>query len=676
MENPTILILTREIGLYHTFSENIHEIFGSQIQLESNHFPPNNLNNIDLILSAADDLYQNFIVPAKSNIPMIYPNRTIDFNKLEQLFELPRGTHCLLVSNDEGTAHESVDLLKRLGFDYLDMTAYSPDMNLRPPINMDVAITHGLAQIVPNEITNIIDLGNRSLDLSTLFEIASRLGLPFKKSTHMTIDYVKNFVRIGRELANSLQNGRYLNLQLEAVLDAAQEGIIFVNDAWKIAFFNTAASNILGIKQEGTNEKHYTEVIRDFPVEEIIKTKKAIPRHMVRYQGLNLLTTLIPIILDEIFSGFVIIFQDVSHVERMEQEIRKKKRESGLNTKYTFANIIGSSDSIEKTKNLAKKIARSDYTVTITGESGTGKEIFAQAIHEYSSRNNGPFVAVNFAGISDSLVESELFGYEEGAFTGAIKGGKTGLFELAQNGTLFLDEIGDAPPKIQAAILRVIQEKEITRVGGNKVVPINVRLIAATNKDLHKMIMEGTFREDLFYRLNQLPLNLPPLRERREDIKVLIDYIMKKNNFNIELSSELLSELSAYRWPGNVRDLESVITYLSVSMEGTKATTENLPFQLRDMQRHETHVDKIIKLLESKGDLSVFEDILHCLSLDKSDSSGIGRTTLQSMMSIPISENQLRTKLNILKKYDCIHTGVKKQGTQITDLGVSVLDKL
>lgn len=672
MEKPTILLVTKEIELYHTFSESIRGIFGNHIQLKSNHSPPNDLDNIDLILSGTDELYQDFIDSENITIPIIIPNRSIDFNKLEQLFELPRETNCLLVSNDEQVAHESVDLLKRLGFDYLNLTAYSPDMHPLPPINSNVAITHGLTNFVPGKMSKVIDLGNRSLDLSTLFEIARTLGLPFKKSNHITIDYMKNFVRVGRELANSLQNGRYLNLQLEAVLNAAQEGIIFVNETGQITFLNTAASNILGIEREGTNGKYYTEVIRDFPVEEVIKTKKQIPRHMVQYQGLNLLTTLNPVILDDIFSGFVIIFQDVSHVERMEQEIRKKKRETGLITKYTLADIIGSSDPIEKTKTLAKKIARSDYTVTITGESGTGKEVFAQSIHAFSSRSNGPFVAVNFAGISDSIAESELFGYEEGAFTGAIKGGKTGLFELAQNGTLFLDEISDAPPKIQAAILRVIQEREITRVGGTKVVPINVRLIAATNKDLHQMIMKGTFREDLFYRLNQLPLHIPPLRERTEDINVLISYIMKKKNINIEFLPELLSELSAYRWPGNVRELESVITYLSVSLEGTKATSDDLPLQLRDMKPDTTHVNKIVKLLEYKGDLSVFKDILHCLSFD----SGLGRTALQSMMHISISENQLRTKLDTLKKYDCIHTGIKKQGTSITDLGISVLNKL
>ncbi|MFA1820341.1 sigma-54 interaction domain-containing protein [Virgibacillus oceani] len=678
MKKTAILILTKEIGLYETFRENIREIFGDQIQLQSNHFAyaMKNLDKIDLILAGTDELYRDFIKKKNINIPCIIPNRSIDFNQLEQLFGLPQNTSCLLVSNDERVAHESVDLLNRLGFDYLSLIAYSSDMIPLPSINVDVAITHGLVDFVPETINRVIDLGNRSLDLSTLFEIAKFLHLPFEKSNHMTIDFVKNFVRIGKRLAHSLQNGRYLNLQLEAVLDVAQEGIIFGNEYGKITFFNAEASNILGIRREGVNGKHYTEVIANFPVEEVIKKRVQIPRHMIQYQGLNLLTTLNPIMLDNVFSGFVIIFQDVSHVQRMEQEIRKKQRESGLVTRYTFKDIIGNSNSIKKTKDLAKKLARSDYAITITGESGTGKEVFAQSIHSFSSRQSGPFVAVNFAGIPQSIAESELFGYEEGAFTGAAKGGKIGFFELAHNGTLFLDEIGDAPAKIQAAILRVIQEQEITRVGGDKVIPINVRLITATNKDFQKMIVEGSFREDLFYRLNQLPLHIPPLRERREDIGILIDYIMKKNHISMEISSEMLMKLSAYRWPGNIRELESTITYLSVSADGEKITVDDLPLPLREIKDDAANAKKIIKLLKSKDELPVFKEILHCLSLNKGRSSGIGRASLQSMMYIPISENQLRTKLNVLKKYDCVHIGQKKQGTSITDLGISVLNKL
>lgn len=418
MKRPVILILTKEVGLYYTFRDNIREIFSNEIQLRSNHFPPVDLEGVDLILSSgADNLHQDIVETSKVTIPFSYANRSIDFNKLEALFELPEGTSCLLVSNAKDIAYESVEMLERLGFDYLHLTAYSPDMHEPPDISgIDVAITHGLADLVPKEIERVHDLGNRSLDLSTLFEIAKALGQTLHQTNHMTTDYVRNFVRIGRELATASQNEHAINSYLKAVLDAAQEGIIFINSEGKITLFNREASTILGIDRQAAFNKHYTEILRDFPVDQVIKNKKPVPRQTLQIQGLNLVTTMNPLLLKGTFFGIIVTFQDVSHVQRMEQEIRKKKTDSGLTTKYTFADNVGESHVMKQIRHIAKKLARSEYTVLITGESGTGKEIFAQAIHEHSSRRNGPFVAVNFAGITQSLAESELFGYAEGAF--------------------------------------------------------------------------------------------------------------------------------------------------------------------------------------------------------------------------------------------------------------------
>lgn len=679
MNSPVILILTKKAGLYYTFRDNIREIFGDGIQLRSNLFPPIDLEEADLILSSgSDNLYHDLVNSDKVKAPLLVANRSIDSKKLEKLFELPKSTRCLLVSNDEKIAEQSVTMLKRLGFDYLNFTAYSPHMENVPDIrSIDVAITHGLADLVPKEVNNVLDLGNRGLDLSTLFEISKVLEKTFNQPSHITMDYLKNFVRIGRELAISVQNKHYINSYLEAILNAAQEGIVFMNEQGIITLFNEEASSILGIDNQKVIDKHYTHVLRDFQVEKVMKNYEPIPREIIKVQGLNLMTTIIPLMMDGNFSGVVVTFQDVTHVERMEMEIQKNKKKSGLTTKYTFADSVGVSNLMNKTKEIAKKLARSEYTVLITGESGTGKEIFAQAIHDYSSRSNGPFVAVNFAGISQSIAESELFGYEEGAFTGASRGGKTGLFELAQNGTIFLDEIGDAPLNIQAAILRVLQENNIMRVGGNKIVPINVRVIAATNKNLDSMIKEGTFREDLFYRLNQLPLTIPPLRERTEDIPALIDYFLSEKNSQMRFPEDVMSELTAYNWPGNVRELEGLITYLSVIVDGIEPAADDLPAGM-NVNKHKDVLDekRIARLLENNGEVFIYREILHCLSLSQKHHSGIGRTTLKSMMNISISESQLRTKLDILKDFDLICSGVKKQGTKITQTGLHVLSLL
>ncbi|GGK06832.1 ATPase AAA [Lentibacillus kapialis] len=678
MKRPVILILTKEIGLYNTFRDNIRDIFGSYIQLRSNHFPPVDLGGLDLILSSGtDNLHEDIVETSEVTAPLLIANRSIDFNRLEMLFELSEGTRCLLVSNAMDVAYESIAMLERLGFDYLRFTPYSPDMIELPDMNdIDVAITHGLVDLVPENMDRVIDLGNRSLDLSTLFEIAKVLGQTLHQANHMTMDYVRNFVRIGRELVTASQNEHDMNTYLEAILDAVQEGVIFVNQEGEITLFNQEASAILGIDAQAALGESWTEVVSAFPIKQAIQAEESVPRQTFKVQGLHLVTKMNPLRLNGTFSGIIVTFQDVTHVQQLEQEIRRKKTEAGLTTKYTFADNAGDSNLMAQTRQTAKKLARSAYTVFIKGESGTGKEIFAQAIHEHSFRCRGPFVAVNFAGITQSLAESELFGYAEGAFTGAIRGGKPGLFELAQNGTIFLDEIGDAPLNIQAAILRVLQEKEVMRVGGNTIVPTNVRVIAATNKNLEHMITEGTFREDLFYRLNQLPLEIPPLRDRTEDISALIDYFLEQKRIQMTFPPDVIETLSAYHWPGNVRELEGLITYLSVIVDGPGPTLDDLPGYIKEENVSSAELNRIVNLLENTGDKPVFKEILQCLVLNQNTDRGIGRHTLKSMMTTPISEGQLRTKLDTLKRCACIQIGIKKQGTKITRQGRHILERL
>lgn len=254
---------------------------------------------------------------------------------------------------------------------------------------------------------------------------------------------------------------------------------------------------------------------------------------------------------------------------------------------YTFDDIKGVSATLWSVKETAARAAHTDATILIRGESGTGKEVFAQAIHGVSPRRAGPFVAVNCAAIPDTLLESELFGYDEGAFTGARKGGKPGKFELAEGGTLFLDEIGDMPLVLQAKLLRVLQERMVERVGSSRARKVNVRIIAATNRDLMELIGSGQFREDLYYRLNVIPLEIPPLRERREDLYLLIDYLLKKYGRLLgkegkRLSAEVMGRLHAYHWPGNVRELENTTQYVVSLESGPLVTLESLPPHLRE----------------------------------------------------------------------------------------------
>ena len=269
--------------------------------------------------------------------------------------------------------------------------------------------------------------------------------------------------------------------------------------------------------------------------------------------------------------------------ERLKKEnIELKDRICRIGVNLSFGNMVGRSSAIQTVFSMALKVARFDSTVLITGESGTGKELVAQGIHQESERRNGPIVAVNCASIPESLLESELFGHVKGAFTGAIKD-KKGLFEMAEGGTLFLDEIGDVPVLLQPKLLRVLQEGEIRPLGGEKDRPINVRVIAATSKDLNVEIESGNFREDLFYRLNVIPIQLPPLRERSQDISLLCQFFITRFNETLKskiknISSEAMAKLMRYGWPGNVRELENAIERAIVLADGTTLEIENFSF--------------------------------------------------------------------------------------------------
>ena len=315
-------------------------------------------------------------------------------------------------------------------------------------------------------------------------------------------------------------------------------------------------------------------------------------------------------------------------------ELKKSKKSlekiSGGQAKYTFSQVIGKNEDFVKIINYAKKVADSKSTILITGESGTGKEVFAQAIHNYGTRKDEPFIAVNCGAIPRTLIESELFGYEDGAFTGAKKGGNAGKFEIADGGTIFLDEIGEMPIDMQTKLLRVIEEGVITRIGSSIEIPIDVRIIAATNKNLKCEIENGNFRTDLYYRINVIPICLPPLRKRREDIPELINYYMQKtaqklNKQSINIPEPYMNYLVNYDWPGNVRELENVIELIVNSEEfkfdlnnkldkvniNTSISNENISLELMEKQ----HIIKVLK--DVKGNMTIAANILE-----------IGRNTL------------------------------------------------
>ncbi len=367
----------------------------------------------------------------------------------------------------------------------------------------------------------------------------------------------------------SLNNIDYQGL-LEAVFLAAQDAISVVDEKGEHILVNPAYTRITGIEHDdiiGKNAHYDIEEGEESVHMKVLLTKKPVENTKLKLKpsGKTVVAQAAPIIVNGEMKGSVAVLHDISTIKDLTdklEEAEKKLRQ--LTYKYKPEDIIGSSKAINEVRKLIEKAARVPATVLLRGESGTGKELFANSIHAQSSRSHKNFVRVNCAALSDSLLESELFGYDEGSFTGALKGGKKGLFEEANKGTIFLDEISEISLNTQAKLLRVLQEKEIMRVGSNKNIPVDVRVIAATNADLSKAIKEGKFREDLFYRLSILPIYIPPLRDRKEDIPLLVKSFIAKFNDEygrniVDISEEALRILQSHDWPGNVRELENTI---------------------------------------------------------------------------------------------------------------------
>jgi len=395
-----------------------------------------------------------------------------------------------------------------------------------------------------------------------------------------------------------------LQRQLEMyrlVFDSIYNGAIVTDAEGYITHFNKPYGEFLGVDPTEQIGRHCTDAVENSRMHMVAETGIPEINQSHRIMGQNMVVQRIPIKKNNrVIAVFgQVMFKDVKDVRRLAAELsllesKVKLYEAELinlrSTRYTFDSIIGKSETIRTLKQEALRAAANQYPVLISGESGTGKELFAQAIHHASARKLYPFVRINCAAIPRDLLESELFGYEKGAFTGAKTEGKPGKFELAHQGTVFLDEIGDLPLEMQPKLLRAIEDNEFERVGGTRIICSNFRVIAATNQNLEKMLADGRFRKDLFYRLNVIPLHIPPLRERREDIMAIAAYLLEQlrseaNIPRIRLDEQAQNALEKHEWQGNVRELSNVLERTMSVLEDDTIRLENLPFYLHRGRR-------------------------------------------------------------------------------------------
>ena len=394
------------------------------------------------------------------------------------------------------------------------------------------------------------------------------------------------------------------------ILDALEEWVVVVDHNARIFYLNRPYARFLGVNAEEVKGKKVTDVIENTRMHITIQNGVAERLSIQRIRGSNMIANRFPITEQGKVIGAVgtVIFHDTyewkrinSHIKALMAEHEFANQETTTNSKtptahYRLADIVGDSNVIKSLNQTITQIASGDVTVLLRGESGTGKELYAHAIHQLSDRADGPFIKVNCAAIPENLLESELFGYEEGAFTGAKKGGKAGKFQLANHGTLFLDEIGDLPLSMQAKLLRVLQDREVEAVGSTHGTPLNIRLITATHRPLEALIKEGQFREDLYYRINVVNIALPALRERPEDIGKLAEHFLRNLSRRTgrrapKLTAQAMTAILEYQWPGNIRELENVMEAAFFTATDRKIPLSLLPASISQQVKHELHAN-------------------------------------------------------------------------------------
>ncbi len=476
--------------------------------------------------------------------------------------------------------------------------------------------------------------------------IAKELGLKTslirsgKESLQFALIEAENIARARRKEMKKTK-------RIKSIINSAHEGIISINKDGVIDIFNPGAEILFNEKSYDVIGQNINKVLPELNFQKILKTGNNVTKEIWTVDSTKIAANITPVKVGKEFVGVVATFQGISGIQKMEQKIRKELYLKGYVAENTFDNIIGQSKTIKQTIAEARDYARIDSPLLIFGETGTGKELFAQAVHNASARTTKPFVAFNCAAIPENLLESELFGYVEGAFTGASKG-KAGLFEQAHGGTIFLDEIGEISRNIQVRLLRVLQERKVRRLGDDKITPVNIRIIVATNKDLYKLVREGNYREDLFYRVNVLNLKIPPLRDRKDDIPLLVNYFIKQFNSRLKKiinfpAQKILETLMNYSWPGNVRQLENTIERIVARTNGediskrlVEETINSIDVNIKKDINKNNQIDSNILSIPLSSTLSdiekiVIEQVVEAENGNKTAAArrlGIGRTTL------------------------------------------------
>lgn len=615
---------------------------------------------------------------------LIIADLTLNKKYMDRLLKLPKGTRALLVNIHHRSCMEVITMIYSAGFKDLELMPFHIGNSYDESIK--VAITPGENDLIPDGITTVIDIGQRVIDMNTIIEIADKLNINVDDvfSSNEATLAKNNIIPTNYSMEKVLGDNEDLTERINVLIKLMDQGILITDTKGKIYLCNDKAKKILKSRSDIIVGFNIIEVL---PEVDVIKSKVSSRdkiRELINIEDQNIIASITQIISNNEIRGNVISLEDFTDLEHRQHKMRTKITGYGHIASYTFNDILGNSKQINEIKKIAKRMACSNSSIVIYGESGTGKELFAQSIHNYSKRSEYNFVAVNCSALPENLLESELYGYEEGAFSGAKKGGKIGLLELAHEGTIFLDEIGEIPLPQQAKLLRVIEEQKIMKVGGKDLIDINVRIIVATNKDLFEMVTKGQFRGDLYYRLNVLPIKIPNLREREEDIMFLFNYFVKKSGNSFSLSPKSNKKIINHQWPGNIRELKNTVEYLAnlnkdvIEYEDIPIkSSENILYSTKLTSAEEFTINQF-KFNENKN-VNLYKFILIELQKCYRNRVHIGRKRLEQITkdkNLFFTEQEIKNGLIKLNLYGFVISSKGRKGSNITELGIKLINEL
>ena len=608
---------------------------------------------------------------------------TFYWETLKKLFEIPQGTKVLFVNVTSNMAREAITQLSSLGVNHLQFIPYYPGAVLEEPV--DIAVTPGESRFVPPSVKTVIDCDHRPCSYGMMVEIALRLGLEYLPETESFMNYAKVVASNHYSFDLMYAKSRRQESQMHILAESLDEGLIGVNETGDIFVCNKKACQIARISEELTMGKKGEEVFPYIPFYQVLREKKAVPEKIIRLFGTDISLAVVPVVRKENCIGAFAMLQKFNEQESRQNALRRQMMQKGHYARYTLDDVIGISTAITETKNILRKMAATDSPVLLMGETGTGKELMAHALHQASRRADGPFIAINVAAMPENLLESELFGYEEGAFTGAKKGGRPGLFEFAHQGTLFLDEVEGMSLSMQVKLLRVLQEGEIMRVGGGSIIRVDVRIVAATNESLEEKIQDGSFRKDLYYRLNALTVEIPPLRKRGDDIFLLLDYFMRKMGGDFTLSEGVKAFLRRHPWPGNIRELQNAVEYFNYLAKPVIGLSDLPPTMTRfvddgsddgEGEVNDNAADDKEADMAYQAAVDKKQFVLNQLALAWKEGKTAGREKILEAAKkdhISMTQKQVRDLLDELAKEGLIQVGRGRGGSKITEKGLNKL---